>query len=168
MWCKGDWNVPVYNLGRWPKNTDGAQSLRETGTGLGRPFSVTLVLDVHPYPQVNGVIVKALQSNKVSNDQGWALNWAMLGLGCTHAGDAIRSRVLAWWRKQQLPSGVQLFVTPRTVACQAPLSMGFSRQEYWSGSSFWSPGHRLDPGIECGSISGRCITAWAPSAAARR
>ena len=28
---------------------------------------------------------------------------------------------------------VQLFVTPWTVACQAPLSMGFSRQEYWSG-----------------------------------
>ena len=30
-------------------------------------------------------------------------------------------------------SRVQLFVTPWTVACQAPLSMGFSRQEYWSG-----------------------------------
>ena len=30
-------------------------------------------------------------------------------------------------------SGVRLFVTPWTVACQAPLSMGFHRQEYWSG-----------------------------------
>ena len=37
-------------------------------------------------------------------------------------------------------SHIQLFVTPRTVACQAPLSMGFSRQEYWSGLSFPSPG----------------------------
>ena len=38
--------------------------------------------------------------------------------------------------------------TPWTVACQAPLSMGFSRQEYWSGLSFPSPGDLPDPGIE--------------------
>ena len=36
-------------------------------------------------------------------------------------------------------SRVQLFVTPRTVAHQAPLSMEFSRQEYWRGSSFPPP-----------------------------
>ena len=36
-------------------------------------------------------------------------------------------------------NNVQLFVTPRTVACQAPLSMGFSRQEYYSGLPFPSP-----------------------------
>ena len=35
--------------------------------------------------------------------------------------------------------------TPWTVACQAPLSMGFSRQEYWSGLSFPSPGDLPDP-----------------------
>ena len=40
----------------------------------------------------------------------------------------------------QLLSHVQLFVTLWTVACQAPLSMGFSRQEYWSGLSFPPPG----------------------------
>ena len=40
------------------------------------------------------------------------------------------------------------FVTPWTVTCQAPLSMGFSRQEYWSGLSFPSPGDLPDPGIE--------------------
>ena len=38
--------------------------------------------------------------------------------------------------------------TPWTVACQAPLSMGFSRQECWSGFPFPSPGDLLDPGIE--------------------
>ena len=32
-----------------------------------------------------------------------------------------------------LLSHIQLFATPRTVACQAPLSMEFSRQEYWNG-----------------------------------
>ena len=42
-------------------------------------------------------------------------------------------------------------MTPRTVACQAPLSMGFSRQEYWGGLPFPTPGHLPDPGIEPGS-----------------
>ena len=45
-------------------------------------------------------------------------------------------------------SRVQLFVTPWTVACCAPLSMGFSRQEYWSGLLFISPQDLPDPGIE--------------------
>ena len=48
-------------------------------------------------------------------------------------------------------SRVRLFVTPWTVAYQAPLSMGFSRQEYWSGLPFPSPGDLPDPGIEPGS-----------------
>ena len=43
---------------------------------------------------------------------------------------------------------VQLYVTPWTVTCQVPLSMGFPRQEYWSGLPFLSPGHLPDPGIE--------------------
>ena len=46
---------------------------------------------------------------------------------------------------------VQLSVTPWTVAHQAPPSMGFSRQEYWSGLPFPSPGDLPDPGIESGS-----------------
>ena len=48
-------------------------------------------------------------------------------------------------------SRVQLFVTPQTVAHQAPLSMGFFRQEYWSELPFPSPGDLLDPGIELAS-----------------
>ena len=39
-------------------------------------------------------------------------------------------------------------VTPWTVACQAPLSMGFPRQDYWRGLPFPSPGDLPDPGIE--------------------
>ena len=42
----------------------------------------------------------------------------------------------------------QLFATPWTVAHQAPLSVEFSRQEYWSGLPFPSPGDLADPGIE--------------------
>ena len=45
-------------------------------------------------------------------------------------------------------SHVQHFVTPWTVTCQAPLSMGFSRQEFWSELSFPSPGDLPDQGME--------------------
>ena len=48
-------------------------------------------------------------------------------------------------------SRVRLFATPWTVANQAPLSMGFSRQEYWSESPFPSPGDLPNPEIEPGS-----------------
>ena len=45
-------------------------------------------------------------------------------------------------------SRVRLFAIPWTVAHQAPLSMGFSRREYWSGLPFPSPGDLPNPGIE--------------------
>ena len=45
-------------------------------------------------------------------------------------------------------SHVQLFATLWTVACQAPLSMGFSRQEYWSGLPYPPPGDLLNSGTE--------------------
>ena len=45
-------------------------------------------------------------------------------------------------------SRVQLFVTPWTIVRQASLSMGFSRQEYWSGWPSPSPEDLSDPGIE--------------------
>ena len=48
-------------------------------------------------------------------------------------------------------SRVRLFAIPWTVAYQAPLSMGFSRQQYWSALPFPSPGDLPDPGIEPGS-----------------
>ena len=53
--------------------------------------------------------------------------------------------------EMKLLSRVRFFATPWTVAYQAPWSMGFSRQEYWSGLPFPSPGDLSDPGIEPGS-----------------
>ena len=47
----------------------------------------------------------------------------------------------------------QLFATPWTIALQTPLSMEFSRQEYWSGLPFPSPGDLPDPGIEVVSLT---------------
>ena len=59
------------------------------------------------------------------------------------------------------------FATPRTVALQAPLSMGFSRQEYCSVLPFPSPGDILDPGIETMShiLAGGFFTAEPPGKA---
>ena len=56
----------------------------------------------------------------------------------------------AWARAYVLShfSRVQLFVTPWTVACQAPLSMGFSRQEYWNSLPCPPPEDLPHPGIE--------------------
>ena len=48
----------------------------------------------------------------------------------------------------QLLSHVQLFATLWTAALLTPLSVGFPRQEYWSGFPFPSPGHLPGPGIE--------------------
>ena len=49
-------------------------------------------------------------------------------------------------------SRFSLNATTWTVACQAPLSLGFSRQEYWSGLSCPPPGGLPDPGIEPASL----------------
>ena len=56
------------------------------------------------------------------------------------------------------------FATPWTVACQAPLCMGFPRQEYWSGLPFPSPRDLPDPGIKPASpaLSGSFFTTELP------
>ena len=53
-----------------------------------------------------------------------------------------------WVSVNCLLGHVQLFLTPWVVACQASLSMGFSRQEHWSGLPFPSPGDLPDSGIK--------------------
>ena len=61
-------------------------------------------------------------------------------------------------------SRVRLFATLWTVACQDPLSMGFSRQEYWSGLPFLPPGDLPNPGIQPSSpaLIGRFFTTEPP------
>ena len=69
-----------------------------------------------------------------------------------HGTELIRSEVSESERKKEKEekslSRVRLFATPWTVAHQAPPSMGFSRQEYWSGLPFPSPGDLPNPGIK--------------------
>ena len=64
----------------------------------------------------------------------------------------------------QLLSYIQLFATPGTVSHQAPLSMGFPRQEYWSGLSFSPPGKLPNPGTKPMSpeLAGGFFTAEPP------
>ena len=64
----------------------------------------------------------------------------------------------------QLLSRVRLFTTPWTVALQAPLSVKFSRQEYWSGLPFLTPGDLPNPGMKPASpaLAGRFFTTTPP------
>ena len=64
-------------------------------------------------------------------------------------------------------SGVRLFAAPQTVAHEAPMSMGFSRQEYWNGLPFPPQGDLPDPGMEPTSplspaLAGRFFTTVSP------
>ena len=74
----------------------------------------------------------------------------------------IRNSEVKWTEVKSL-SRVRLFATSWMVAYQAPPTMGFSRQEYWSGVPFPSPGDLPNPGIKAGSpaLQTRRFTVWA-------
>ena len=76
-----------------------------------------------------------------------AMSFTILYLLCSKLG-SLKKQV-----KVKSLGRVRLFATPWTVAHQAPLSMGFSRHEYWSGLPSPSPGDLPDPGIEPRSSS---------------
>ena len=86
-----------------------------------------------------------------------------LGMYCRNEKKLFISYALKMKVKVKSFSCVWLFATPWTVAYQAPPSMGFSRQQYWSGLPFPSPGDLPNPGIEprVSCIAGRCFTLWA-------
>ena len=69
---------------------------------------------------------------------------------CMHVGVCVLSRF----------NHVHLFATLWTVAYQAPLPMGFSRQEYWSGLPCPPPRDLPNPGIELLSLMPACICRW--------
>ena len=87
-----------------------------------------------------------------SSTLAWKIPWTEEHSGLQSMGVAKSWTPLSYFTftsyKENSVSRVQLFVTPWTVADQAPPSMGFSRQEYWSGLPFPSPGDLPDPGIE--------------------
>ena len=110
-----------------------------------------------------------LQCMKVRSESEFAQSCLTLSnpIDCSLPGSSVhgifQAGVLEWGAiafSKKLLSHVQLFVTPWIVACQAPLSMGFSRQEYWSGLPFPSPRDLRNPGIEPRSpaLAGRFFT----------
>ena len=72
----------------------------------------------------------------------------MAALKCHHESNVLS---VFFAMKVKSLSHVWLFVTPWTIAPQSPPSMGLSRQEYWSGLPFPSPGDLPNPGVELGS-----------------
>ena len=78
-------------------------------------------------------------------DSGWDVIFSILRQSLR----AMVERKVSEWAKSL--SRVRLFATPWTVTYQASPSMVFSRQEYWNGLPFPSPGDLPDPGIEPGS-----------------
>ena len=89
--------------------------------------------------------------------------WDIFGLNTSDCLRVQRIDCLAMKVKVKSLSHVQLFGIQWTVAHHAPLSMGFSRQEYWSRLPFPSPEDLPDPGIEPRSpaLQARCFTIWA-------
>ena len=94
----------------------------------------------HPLPPV---------PNPWKNDLPWNWSLAPKRLG-THRL-FLKDSWIILLLKCLLLSCVQFFVTPWIIVHQAPLSMGFPRQEYWSGLPFPSPGDKPDPGMELSS-----------------
>ena len=73
--------------------------------------------------------------------------------GYKHVGTSIERYSRIWCECIRVLSHVRLLATQWGVACQAPLSMEFSRQEYWSGLPFPTPRDLPNPGIEPASPS---------------
>ena len=85
-----------------------------------------------------------------------------LHLDCFHVLAVVKSattNIGVHESESELTQSCPTLCDPRTIACQAPPSTGFSRQEYWSGLPFPSPGDLPDPRVEPGSpaFAGRCF-----------
>ena len=89
----------------------------------------------------------------------------MLGSRTRVTGKTKSKTLVIFWVPVCVLSHVWLFATPLTVAHQAPLSMGFSRQDYWSGLQLPPPGNLPNPGTELASLAftGKFLTTESPA-----
>ena len=134
------WRVP------WMEEPGGLQAMESLRVGYDWVTSLSLFTFMHwrrkwqPTP----VLLPG-------ESQGWGAWWAAI------YGVAQSQTQLKWFSSSS-SSGLDTkscptLGTPQTVACQVPLSMGFSRRGYWSGLPFPSPGDLPDPGIEPRSLA---------------
>ena len=122
----------IWKTHQWPQDWKRSVFIPIAKKGNAKECSNyhTTALISHP----SKVMLKILQVRLQST---WTKNFQMSKLSLEKAGE----------REKSL-SHVRLFVTPWTVAYQAPPSMGFFRQEYWSGLPLSSPGNLPNPGIK--------------------
>ena len=99
---------------------------------------------VWSYLNLESILIYPFYIRLKKKKKNWAHKESVTYQGHKLANACLRFLTL----KVKSLSRVRLFVTPWTVAYQSSLSMGFSRQEYWSGLPFPSPGDLPDPGIE--------------------
>ena len=118
------------------------------GTGQITRADVHTWGHTHTHTEVQIQIYKTSKEMEIKTEEGF--NWSFINL-------IVKSK-----RKVKVKSlsCVQLFATPWTVAHQASPSMGFSRQEYWSGLPFASPGDLPPPRdwTQVSCIAGRRFT----------
>ena len=90
--------------------------------------------------------LQSMGLQRVGHNWATSLQLSLHVSGSTSTVQPTANFVVLWYTCVLSP--VWLFATPRTIAHQAFLSMGFSRQEYWSGLPFPSSGDLLNPGIK--------------------
>ena len=96
-------------------------------------------------------MVEALEPWMLQSTASCHLSWIILSVINCNCPILLRLLIIVFFVVVQSLGHIWLFATPWTVARQASLSMGFSRQEYWSGLPFPSPGDLPNPGIEARS-----------------
>ena len=100
------------------------------------------------YPTVSDPMDCSLPGSSIYGIfQARVLEWVAIAFSAVPAEHGVKVKV-----KVKSLSWVRLLVTPWTAAYQAPVSMGFSRQEYWSGLPFPSPGNINNSGINILSV----------------
>ena len=102
-------------------------------------------------------VLQSMESQRVGHDWATKLNWTDSSPFSLEFQTFVQLNVVKKM-KVLVAQLCMTLATPWNVACQVPLSMEFSRQEYWNGEPFPSPGDLLDPGIEPGSSTLQAVS----------
>ena len=160
------WVHSAFNTSKWRRLLPSDPFLPEHTKAESAGFSAG---GCHEFPSQALIIACVLlkEHRQTASDRLCFKSW-LSHLACAGGLRTPRLRTTAPWFGRRVRvcvlSHVRLFVTPWTVGQQAPLSMGFPRQEYWSGLPCPSLGDLPDPGIKAMSfaLSGRFFTIEPP------